>query len=162
MTSVTFSPTGRFLASGSYDKTVQLWNIATGIDFLVLWHDDFVTSVAVSSNGAVLAAATRSGGFFLGEIKLWSVPGGWELLAIPYPSHIYCITFSPEGEVLASGSYYNTIRLWDVATGRSLRVWTGHTKWVVCIAFSPQGDLLVYGPFDGTVRLWDVSDLAGQ
>ena len=52
------------------------------------------------------------------------------------------VAFSPDGSILASGSWDNTIKLWEVASGRELRTLTGHTSWVMSVAFSPDGSIL--------------------
>ena len=50
----------------------------------------------------------------------------------------------------------DTIRLWDVGTGRVIRTLTGHTSWVRSVSFSPDGQTLASGSDDDTIRLWDV------
>ncbi|HIK09877.1 MAG TPA: PD40 domain-containing protein, partial [Oscillatoriaceae cyanobacterium M33_DOE_052] len=55
------------------------------------------------------------------------------------------------------GSYDKTVRLWDVATGRELRQFTGHTEGVSSVSFSPDGKYLASGGWDGVVRLSDVA-----
>ena len=67
------------------------------------------------------------------------------------------IAFSPDGRTLASGNWDNTIRLWDVATGRYKKKLTGHTDVVKSVAFSPDGRTLASGSWDNTIRLWDVA-----
>ncbi|MDT9196460.1 WD40 repeat domain-containing protein, partial [Limnospira sp. PMC 1245.20] len=67
------------------------------------------------------------------------------------------VSFSPDGQTLASGSSDNTVRLWDVATGRELRQLTGHTNSLLSVSFSPDGQTLASGSSDNTVRLWDVA-----
>ena len=56
------------------------------------------------------------------------------------------------------GSYDDTIKLWDVASGRELRTLGGHSDAVNSVAFSPDGRILACGgPDDNTIKLWDVA-----
>jgi WD40 repeat protein len=75
-----------------------------------------------------------------------------------HTSWVDSVAFSPDGKTLASGSADDTIRLWDVATGRPIgNPLTGHTGEVNSVAFSPDGKTLASGSADHTVRLWDVA-----
>ena len=65
------------------------------------------------------------------------------------------MAFSPDGNTIASGSSDKTIRLWDVASGNTIRTLTGHTTNVYSVAFSPDGNKIASGSSDKTIWLWD-------
>ncbi|MEH1951676.1 MAG: AAA-like domain-containing protein [Nostoc sp.] len=67
------------------------------------------------------------------------------------------VSFSPNGKILASASSDNTVRLWDIATGKEIKTLTGHTKGVNSVSFSPNGKILASASSDNTVRLWDIA-----
>ena len=71
---------------------------------------------------------------------------------------VYSVVFSPDGSLLASGSWNNTIRLWDAETGAHLQTLEGHRGSVNSVVFSPDGSLLASGSRDNTIRLWEIPD----
>ena len=70
---------------------------------------------------------------------------------------IEAIAYSPDGAYLASGSNDNTIKIWEVETGRLLRTLTGHTDKVCSVAFAPNGKYLASGSNDETIKIWEVT-----
>ncbi|MHC5749688.1 MAG: WD40 domain-containing protein [Nostoc sp.] len=74
-----------------------------------------------------------------------------------HSSRVNSVGFSPDGKTLASGSDDNTIKLWDISTGKAIKTLTGHSSKVYSIGFSPDGKTLASSSGDKTIKLWDVS-----
>ncbi len=64
------------------------------------------------------------------------------------------MAFTPDGRRLLTGGEDRTLRLWDVASGKELRRFVGHTHRVWSVACSPDGRYALSGSFDRTLRLW--------
>jgi WD40 repeat protein len=73
-----------------------------------------------------------------------------------YSEYVYSLAFSPDGKTLASASGDNTIRLWEIKTGRLVNSFAEHSEPVHSVAFSPDGKTLASGSKDRTIKLWDV------
>jgi WD40 repeat protein len=70
---------------------------------------------------------------------------------------ILCLAYAPDSQTLAGGSGDFKVRLWQVATGKELRVFTGHKADITSVAFTPDAKVMVSASRDGTVRLWSVA-----
>jgi WD40 repeat protein/serine/threonine protein kinase len=151
---VAYSPDGRCLASASLDKTVKVWEAATGKELLTLkGHTEGVTSVAYSPDGRYLASASHDK-----TVRLWDAVSGKELRIFRgHAVSVWSVGFSPDGTRLASASHDKTVRLWDTATGKELFNLKGHTSGVSGVAYSPDGRCLASGSGDKTVRVWDAA-----
>ncbi|MGI2905082.1 protein kinase domain-containing protein [Tolypothrix sp. VBCCA 56010] len=153
--SVAISPDGNTLASGSYDKTIKLWNLATGEQIRTLsGHSNVLISVAFSPDGKTLA----SGSIPDDTIKLWNLATKEQIRTLSGHSDVLIsVAISPDGNTLASGSYDKTIKLWNLATGEQIRTLSGHSDVVNSVAISPDGKTLASGSWDKTIKLWNLA-----
>ena len=150
--SIAFSPDGKILASASYDKTIKLWDVATGkIITTISGHNSAVWSVAFSPDGKIFASGSDDK-----TIKLWNVVTGKNIATFSgHYSPVNSVAFSPDGKILASGSEDKTIKLWNINTNKII-ITIANNSPVNSVVFSPDGKILAAGGDDKTIRLWDV------
>ena len=169
--SITFSPDGKILASGSYDEgetrgLINFWDTTTWKRIKTIKG---YNKVCFSPDGKTLAAL--SSGFEDASIALLDVATGDKIKTfspniktISYnPISESCsIALSPDGNLLAAGctprwSELGHVALWDVKTGDMIKELQGHEFGINSIAFSPDGKLLASGGWGyHTIILWDV------
>ena len=155
VTSVAFSPDGARVLSGSWDKTIKLWDAATGALIRTFEGHSELRSLRWRSRptapACCRAAADKT-------IKLWDAATG--ALIRTFEGHsdsVTSVAFSPDGARVLSGSGDKTIKLWDAATGALIRTFEGHSEWVNSVAFSPDGARVLSGSWDKTIKLWDAA-----
>ncbi|KJA24886.1 hypothetical protein HYPSUDRAFT_452805, partial [Hypholoma sublateritium FD-334 SS-4] len=163
--SVAFSPDGTFVASGSEDDTIRVWNSKTGKQVgmpATGGHTDWVNSVAFSPNGKNVVSGSDDR-----TVRIWDSETGKQV-GQPFVGHtgyVNAVAFSPDGTHVLSGSADDTIRSWDLKTGKQAgEPMEGHANWVRSIAISPDGKYAVSGSDDQTVCIWNLEtrDQVGQ
>src|SRR5439155_23535170 len=119
---VAYSPDGCGLASGSADKTVRLWDLATGKARAALrGHADSVLGVAYAPDGRTLAS-----GSYDGTVRLWDPASGRPRAVLRgRGSPVIAVAFSPGGRFLAAGTLTGPC-LWDAGTGTERTTIQGH------------------------------------
>ena len=170
VTAIDFPTDGRFLASGSFDRTVRLWDIDTGKQTAVFaGHRGGIAAIAVSPDGKSVV----SGGSWDSTLILWDTETGEQIKrhtrytdnlirrfkiwldksrTVPDPNAIEALAFSPDGKTFVSGHRDSTLRLWNAETGWKSATVKDHKRGGIDgLAFSPDGNMLASSTMDGTM-----------
>src|ERR1700739_4780503 len=155
VTSLAFSRNGHVVLTGSNDQSVRLWDATTGKEvrkFVGDWGK--ISSVAFSPDGNYIAAASQA--FPARQTRMvWETATGRQVLNFSAPIPSNAIVFSPDGKYLLIGDAASQVAIYDAATWKESRSFTGHDGPVTSIAVSPDSRFVLSGSLDNTVRLWD-------
>jgi len=150
ITSVSFSPNGEIIATGSWDKTVRLWNLRGEKIQQFRGHEGGITSVCFSPDGQTIGTGSEDG-----TARLWNLQGKNIQQFRGHEGGITSVCFSPDGQTIGTGSEDGTTRLWNLQ-GENIQQFHGHEDWVTSVSFSPDGQTIATTSVDKTARLWNL------
>src|SRR4029077_4869779 len=160
---VAFTPDSKFLIASGADRSLQMWHADTGkmarrIDI----GQNYIHNMVMSPNGRFLAASCSDG-----RVRIIAVASGAELRTFNpagsgmsrYAGYAYggmanVISYSPDGRYLASIVNNQSVRVWEVSSGKELHDDAGHRGAVVAAAFLADGRVVTAGQ-DQMLRCWD-------
>jgi guanine nucleotide-binding protein subunit beta-2-like 1 protein len=156
--STVLSSDGQFALSGSWDRTMRLWDLNTGASVRTFQgHTKDVNSVAFSGDNRQIVSGSRDK-----TIKLWNTLAEckYTITEDMHTDWVSCVVFSPSAKMplIVSAGWDKLVKVWNLSNCKLRTNLVGHTGVVYSTAVSPDGSLCASGGKDGTAMLWDVND----
>ena len=149
ITSIAYSPDGKYIVSGSWDETARVWNAKTGEEICRVIHDGIPIVVAFSPNRKYIATGANDKILRISDAATCA-----ELTRMEHEHTVTAISFSPDSKYIASAAIANTVHVWETATGievsRQMHPGKDNT-----IDYSPNGLYVVSGTINGEILVWD-------
>ncbi|KAI0489585.1 putative pre-mRNA splicing protein [Xylaria cf. heliscus] len=147
-------PNNQWFASGAGDRTIKIWDLATGnLRLTLTGHISTVRGLAVSPRHPYL--------FSCGEDKMVKC---WDLetnkVIRHYHGHlsgVYTLALHPTLDVLVTGGRDGAVRVWDMRTRSNVHVMSGHRGTIADVKCQEADPQVISGSLDSTVRLWDLA-----
>jgi len=158
VTDVVMSSDGQFALSGSWDKTLRLWDLNTGMTARrFVAHTKDVLSVAFSADNRQIVSGARDK-----TIKLWNTLAQckYTIQDECHDDWVSCVRFSPSNQnpIIVSCGWDKKVKVWNLANCKLKTNHIGHSGYLNTVTVSPDGSLCASGGKDGHVMLWDLNE----
>uniref|UniRef100_A0A1I7ZHY0 Small ribosomal subunit protein RACK1 n=1 Tax=Steinernema glaseri TaxID=37863 RepID=A0A1I7ZHY0_9BILA len=154
---VVLSSDGQFALSGSWDKTLRLWDLNTGRTTRVFSsHTNDVLSVAFSADNRQIVSGSRDR-----TIKLWNTLAQCKHTIVDdcHTDWVSSVRFAPANNpIIVSAGWDKAVKVWNLSNCRLKTNHYGHTGYINNLTVSPDGSLCASGGKDGNAMLWDLND----
>ncbi|KAJ3412520.1 Serine/threonine-protein kinase smu1 [Chytridiales sp. JEL 0842] len=158
---VAFSADGQFMATGTLDGIIEIWNYMTAkirrdlkyqAEENYMTMDEAVLCLAFSRDSETLVAGSQDG-----KIKVFKVSTGQCIRRFPaaHTQGVTAVSFNKDGSQVLSASFDHSVRIHGIKSGKMLKEFRGHMSFVNDVVFSSDGHKIVSASSDGTVKIWD-------
>jgi WD40 repeat protein len=148
--SLSFSPDGSTIATGSADKNIRLWDLLGRELKTFKGHDEAVRAISFSPDGKLLL----SGGLD-STARIWHIQHRMQRLFYGHNAAVRTISFSPDGNHIASGGLDNKMNIWDLQGNILQSIELEYN--VMSLCYSPDGKYMAIGSGDSAIALWSVA-----
>lgn len=139
------------VAIGGTTKLIKVFDLATNeILYKIKKHSEWVTQVAFSPDGILLATADRNGGLFVWEART----GNPFYSLVGHKEEITSLSWRADGNVLLSASEEGAVRTWEMINGKQVKTWNAHGGGTLSAHYSQNGNIVTSGR-DKIVKFWD-------
>jgi chromosome segregation ATPase len=139
------------VAIGGTTKLIKVFDLATNeVLYKIKKHSEWVTQVAFSPDGILLATADRNGGLYVWEARtgnpFYSLDG--------HKQEITSLSWRSDGNVLLSASEEGAVRTWEMINGKQVKTWSAHSGGTLSAHYAQNGNIVTAGR-DKAVKFWD-------
>lgn len=154
--SVRISPDASFVATGSADGTIRIWDIhTTAVCKVLAGHSGWVNCIDITPNSKFIVSASTDT-----TIRVWNVEDGSEHLILQgHKRWVNGVSITPDGERLISVSADRTLRVWDLSRGEEIDAAYGHDGCIWSVCATSDGRYAITSSADKSIKLWDIEKL---
>jgi|GEM_PF-567646 len=150
ITSLTITPNGKRLIGGNEDGSIKIWNLNP---FLYIYkfkgHLETITFLDITPDGKRLISASKS------QIKIWNLTTFKNTYTQQKPL-VTPFVITPNGKNIISSGRNNTLKIWDLNTGKCLSILKTHSSWIETLVITSDGKKIVTGSGDNTIKIWGI------
>ena len=152
--SVDFSSTGKFLLTGSNDKTIKIFELYPKVKFRSSYkgHTNWVRCSRFSPDNRLIGSCGDDNAVIIFDVEQKTV----KYRFLDHSSNVNSCRFSPDGTIIASAGDDGKIKLFDIRMGRLIQHYDAHNDKVNCISYHQSGNYIISGSDDSTIKIWDL------
>ena len=152
--SVDFSNTGKYLLTGSNDKTIKIFDLYPKAKFISSFkgHSNWVRCARFSPDNRLIGSCGDDNAVIIFDVEQKTV----KYKFLDHLSHVNSCRFSPDGTIIASAGNDGKIKLFDIRMGRLIQHYDAHNDKINCISYHQSGNYIISGSDDSTIKIWDL------